>query len=174
MMNDDRIKEAETNFERYLEDGLIKKTSNDFAQKIFVKNANDSLKAAQLMLENKITLWTIVSSYYAMFYMANAVLLKLGYKTGDRIVHKVTSDALIFIIRPKLKKQILDNYEEIKEQALQLAEIKSDEIVLNFDYERNKRNTIQYQTTNLDMTNKARTSLERAKEFLFEMEKLLG
>lgn len=174
MITDKRINEAENNFKIYLEDGLIKKSSNIIAQEIFIKNANDSLKASQLLLDNNIPLWTIVTSYYSMFYIANAVLLKLGYKIGDKIAHKVTADALIFIIRPKLKKQILEDYEEIKEQALQIAEIRSDELVLNFDYERNKRNTIQYQTTNFDISNKAKTSLERAKEFLFEMEKLLN
>ena len=173
MIDEKRITEARNNFEKYLEEGFIKKSYNQTAQDIFFKNAYDSLKASQILLENKIPLWTIVSSYYAMFYMANSVLLKLGYKTGDKIVHKVTADALIYIIRPKLKKQILEDYEEIKEQALQIAEIKSDELVLNFDYERNKRNYIQYQTAKQDIRNKAKTSLSRAKEFLFEMEKLL-
>ena len=44
-----------------------------------------------------------MSSYYSMFYIANAVLIKKGYKTGDKIAHKVTADALITIIRSKLK-----------------------------------------------------------------------
>ncbi len=172
MIDEKRIKEAQNNFERYLEEGLIKKSYNQTALDIFLKNANESLKASQILLENKIPLWTIVSSYYSMFYMANAVLLNMGYKTGDKIVHKVTADALIYIIRPKLKKQILEDYEEIKEQALEIAEIKSDELVLNFDYERNKRSFIQYQTTKQDIRKRAETSLSRAKEFLFEMEKL--
>ena len=172
MIDEKRIKEAQNNFERYLEEGLIKKSYNQTALDIFLKNANESLKASQILLENKITLWTIVYSYYSMFYMANAVLLNMGYKTGDKIVHKVTADALIYIIRPKLKKQILEDYEEIKEQALEIAEIKSDELVLNFDYERNKRSFIQYQTTKQDIRKRAETSLSRAKEFLFEMEKL--
>lgn len=173
MITKNRINEAENNFKMYLENGLIKKSTSAIAKEIFIKNATDSIRAAQLLFENKVYLWTIVSSYYAMFYIANAVLLKFGYKTGDKIVHKVTADALIFIIRPKLKKQILDGYDEIKEQALQIAEIRSDELVLSFDFERNKRNTIQYKTTTIDITNKAKTSLERAKEFLFEMEKML-
>lgn len=173
MIAKNRIKEAENNFRQYLEEGLIKKTHNKVAQEVFIKNAKESLKASQLMFDNKILLWTIVTSYYSMFYIANAALLKFNYKTSDKIVHKVTADALIFIIRPKLKDQLLENYEDIKEQALQLAEIKSDQIVLNFDNERNKRNTIQYQTNSENIYNKAKTSLERAKEFLFEMEKLV-
>ena len=174
MIDEKRIKEAESNFKSYLEEGLIKKSSNDIAQIILIKNANDSIKASQLLFDNNIHLWSIVSAYYSMFYITNAVLLKLGYKIGDKIVHKVTADSLIHIIRPKLKNKLLEDYEDIKDQALKIAEIKSDELVKNFDYERNKRNSIQYQTSKLDITNKAKTSLERAKEFLFEMEKLLN
>lgn len=174
MINQKRIKEAEINFKKYLDEGLIKKTNDKTPQDILLMNANDSLKASKILLENNIPLWTIVSSYYSMFYMANAVLLELGFKTGDKIVHKVTADSLICIIRPKLKKQILESYDEIKDQALQIAEIKSDSLIQNFDYERNKRNFIQYQTTKQDIVNKAKTSLDRAKEFVFEMEKLLN
>ncbi len=173
-MNEKRIQEAEKNFRRYLEEGLIKKSTNHVAQEIFTKNAQESLRAAQLLFDNNIPLWTIVSSYYSMFYIANAVLLQAGYKVGDKIVHKVTADALIHIIRPKLTKQLIQHYEEVREEASKIAEIRSDEIIQHFDYERNKRNTIQYQTTKEDVTNKARTSLERAKEFLFEMEKVLN
>ncbi|MFW5852941.1 MAG: HEPN domain-containing protein [Nanoarchaeota archaeon] len=173
MIDDKRIEEAKNNFARYIEEALIRKTTNKVAKEVFQKNAKDSLRASQILSDNDIPLWSIVSSYYAMFYMANAVLLRLGYKTGDKIVHKVTADALIYIVRPKLKNKILEDYEEIKDQALQIAEVRSDELVQNFDRERNKRNTIQYQTTKEDIRSKAKTSLKRAKEFLFEMENLL-
>jgi uncharacterized protein (UPF0332 family) len=125
------------------------------------------------LLENDIPLWTIVSAYYSMFYIANAVLIKLGYKTSHRIVHKVTADALIAIVRHKLKGKFLENYEEVQGEALKIAEVKSDELIQNFDYERKKRNFIQYQTPEEDIRNKAKTSFKRAKEFLFEMEGLL-
>ena len=173
MIQETRRQEAEKNFKRYLEEGLIKKAKNQTAQKIFLQNAHDSLRASQLLLDNNIPLWTIVSAYYSMFYMANATLLAYHYKVGDKIVHKVTADALIHIIRPKLKKKLFDNYEDVRKEAMSIAEIRSDELIQNFDYERNKRNTIQYQTTKEDITQKANTSLIRAKEFLFEMEKLL-
>ena len=178
MLSKKRIEEAEKNIKIYLDDGLLKKitqaqTKDNIAQKIFMKNAKDSLKAAKLLLENEIPLWTIVASYYSMFYMANAVLINLGYKTGDKIVHKVTADTLIAIVKNKLTKQIIENYEEVAEEALNIAEIKSTEIIETFDYERRKRSHIQYQTTITDITTKAKTSLQRAQEFLFEMEGLL-
>ena len=45
-----------------------------------------------------------VISYYSMFYIANAVLFKIGYKIGEQTPHKITADALIVFVRNKLKK----------------------------------------------------------------------
>jgi uncharacterized protein (UPF0332 family) len=140
---------------------------------MFIKNAKESFKAAKILLENNVYLWTIVCSYYSMFYISNAVLLKNGYKTNDKIVHKVTADALIALIRNKLKNKLIENYEKLAEDALKIAEIKSSELIESFDFERKKRNVIQYQTTQEDIETKAKTSLKRAKEFVFEMEKLM-
>jgi hypothetical protein len=108
-----------------------------------------------------------------MFYIANAVLLKFGYKTSDKIVHKVTADSLIAVIRNKLKQHLIENYEEIAEDALKIAEIISDELITSFDYERIKRSNIQYKTSPYEIKTKALTSFKRAQEFLFEMEGLL-
>ena len=108
-----------------------------------------------------------------MFYYANAVLLKLGYKVGDKMVHKVTSDTLIVYVRKKLKESLIEEYEETKEEALNLAGIKTDEIIEYFDFERSKRGVIQYKTIEFEKKSKAKTSLQRAKEFAKEMEKLI-
>lgn len=148
-------------------EGLIKKTKDITAKPIFLKNSKQSLKAAKLLFDNNIYLWTIVCSYYSMFYIAQAVLLSLGYKTTGKIVHKVTAEALKDIIKPKL----LKIFQEIQDEALEIAEIKSENLVKSFEYERRKRNYIQYNTTEQDIRNKAETSIKRAKEFLFEMEK---
>lgn len=109
-----------------------------------------------------------------MSYIANAVLYKLGYKVGDKIPHKVTSDALIIYIKDKLKQNLLEDYEEIKEEALLLAKNKAEGLIENFDRERDKRGFIQYKTTEPTKVSKAETSLKRAKEFIFEMEKLIS
>ncbi|MFT4261265.1 MAG: HEPN domain-containing protein [Candidatus Woesearchaeota archaeon] len=172
MIHETRLKQAKNNFINYYAEGLIKKEEDYVAKKFFIKNANESIRAAQLLFENKNFLWTIVCSYYSMFYIANAALLELGYKVKDKIVHKVTADALMVLVRPKLKDELLKDYEEVKDEALEIAKLKSDEIIHNFDYERTKRNKVQYQTTELDITKKSKTSLKRAKEFLFELEKL--
>ena len=55
----------------------------------------------------------------------------------------------------------------------ELAGIKADALIESLDFERNKRSFIQYKTIDVEKHSKAKTSLERAKEFTKEMEKLL-
>jgi len=171
MLDNKRIKEAEDNVKMYFREELIKK--QDFEEIVFnvlANNAHESLKLAESIKEQS-DLWTIVVSYYSMFYIANAVLYKLGFKIGEKIAHKVTADALIVYVRKRLKDSLLQSYEEIREEAL--AGIKADKTIEYFDRERIKRNRIQYNTDQQEKHKKARTSLERAKEFMLEMEKLL-
>ena len=172
MLSEKRIKEAENNVRNYLTEGLLKKDSSPITKKIFIKNAKESLKAAKIMLDNNIYLWTIVNSYYSMFYIANAVLNELGYKVGDKIAHKVTADALITIVRKKLNQKYIETFEETQEEALKIS--RTDKLIESFDFERKKRNFIQYQTPEEDIKTKAITSLNRAKEFLFKLEGLLN
>ncbi len=173
MLDDERIKEAELNVRLYISDGLLKKEVFDKnIYFIFYKNAHDSLDIAQFLLENnKSDLWIIVTSYYAMFYIANAVLYKLGYKVGEKIAHKVTADALVVFVRNKLRKSLLEEYQKAQEEAL--AGIKADSLIKTFDLEREKRSEVQYQMKEFELHGRAKTSLNRAKEFLLEMEKLL-
>ena len=148
MLNEKRIKEAESNVKSYLAECLLKKTAPDKnVINILLRNAKESLRVAEeVHRKDTSELWTIVCSYYAMFYYANAILLKLGYKVGDKIVHKVASDALIVYARKKLRTSLIEEYEETKEEALNLAGIKADKIIESFDFERSKRGLIQYKT----------------------------
>lgn len=99
--------------------------------------------------------------------------LSLNYKVSHKISHKVTSDALIVFVRNKLKKELLEGFEEIKEDALELISSKTDNIIQSFDFEREKRSQFQYQMDESIKKSKATTSFNRAKEFIFEMKKLL-
>ena len=176
MLKDKRIKEAQDDVKEYLREGMLKKTSSSdpVVMRILVNNSKESLKVAGILFKNNHSdMWTIVCSYYSMYYMANAVLYKHGYKVGEKISHKVTADALIVYIRNKLKKTLLDDYENAFAEALNLAGIRSDELVDTFDKERIKRGRIQYNTSEEVKHSKAQTSLDRAKKFIFEMEKLL-
>ena len=178
MLDNERIKEAESNVRRYLEEDLIKKQKNETAKQMYAENAELSLETAQnlLKLESNVYkpyLWIIVTSYYSMYYIANAVLLQNGYKVGEKISHKVTTDALIVFVRNKLKNQLLEEYEDVKEDALDLISTKADTLLISLDYEREKRSKFQYQMDEKIKKEKALTSLERAKNFLYEMKKLL-
>src|SRR3989344_4099680 len=110
MLDKNRITQAEDNVKAYLAEGLLKKTAaNKQIIDILLKNAKESLKVAnEISQNNSSELWVIVCSYYSMYYYANAVLLKLGYKVGDKIVHKVTSDSLVVYVRGKLKESLIE------------------------------------------------------------------
>ncbi|HII15763.1 MAG TPA: hypothetical protein HA362_05630 [Nanoarchaeota archaeon] len=74
-------------------------------------------------------LWVIVIAYYSMYYIANAAILGTGHKVGDKISHKVASDALIVFVREKLKKGMLEEYEAEKEQALEIISAEADSLI---------------------------------------------
>ena len=174
MLDKERIEEAEVNVKGYLRDGLLKKrVLDENILNIHRKNSEESLLVADLVLkENLSSLWVIVSSYYSMYYIANAALLKLEYKVGSAVSHKVTGDALIVFVRDKLKKSILEDFEDAKAEAMELANL-TDDILASFDFERKKRSTFQYNMTGEIKKTKAQTSIERAKKFNLELEKLL-
>lgn len=176
MLEKDRIKESEANVRAYLNEGLIKKEpANPDALRVLLRNAKESINSADKLNSDRISdLWVIVCSYYSMFYIANAVLRKLGYKVGEKIAHKVTADALIVYARGKLKETLIEEYEDSKEEAFNLAGIKADSLIESFDREKTKRGIIQYRTDDIDKRAKAETSLKRAKQFLFEMNVLLN
>ena len=176
LVEENRKKEAEANFSKYLEDGLIKKEKSDVAQEMYIKNADLSLNLAEECINSQLNpyLWVVVISYYSMFYIANAVLLELGYKTGDKVAHKVTNDALIVLVRDKIKKGLLEEYETAKEDALEIASVKSNEIISFYVLELDKRSRFQYEMTESIQKQKAETSIKRAKQFMFELKKLLS
>jgi uncharacterized protein (UPF0332 family) len=168
-------KEAQKNFAQYLEDGLIKKEKNETAKSMYIRNAELSLKLAEECMESSLNpyLWVIVVSYYSMFYIANAVLLELGYKTGDKIVHKVTNDALVVLVADRITRRLIEEYEKVKEEALEIASVKSDEIIGFYGMEMDKRSRFQYEMTESIKEQKAKTSLKRARQFMLEMKKFL-
>src|SRR3989338_183074 len=178
MLDEKRVKEAESNVRQYLQEGLLKKQANETAKMMYTENSELSLQTAKklLSLESKEYspyLWVIVTSYYSMYYIANAVLLKQGYKVGEKISHKVTADALVVFVRNRLKKQLLEGYENTQEDALELMSQKTDNLLKSLDYEREKRSKFQYQMDERAKREKAAISLNRAKEFVFELKKLV-
>jgi uncharacterized protein (UPF0332 family) len=176
MLDEKRIDEAQKNIKQYIEGNLIWKyeASKKEILETYKRNYQESLDVAKKLFdENLSNLWVIVISYYSMYYIANAILYKIGYKIGSKISHKVTADALIVLVRNKLKKSLLEDYETAKEEALDIIGRKADEILSSFDKELEKRSIFQYESTDEIKRAKAKTSLERAKQFVFEMKKLL-
>lgn len=170
-MNEKRIKEAKNNFNKYLTEDLLRREV--FDKNIYTKfhqNAIESLKVANELYNNEISfLWTIVSSYYAMFYIASAYIYKKGYKAQHKIVHKIINDTLIELAKVDLELKFLEDYEEEKEKALSIAETLLD----SYEFELSKRSRFQYEMTEELKKAKANTSLERAKEFVATFRELL-
>ena len=175
MIDQKRIEEAQKNVQRYLQEGLLKKEHQIIAKEKYVANADLSLNVASELIHSPLKpyLWVIVTSYYSMFYIANAVLLHLGYKTQDKIAHKVTSDALIVLVLHKLTKELLEEYEKIRDDALDISNSKAEQLVESYVQELEKRSRFQYNMLEETKASKAKTSLERAAVFVFEMKKLL-
>ncbi|MFH1365433.1 MAG: hypothetical protein ABIH28_02525, partial [archaeon] len=73
-------------------------------------------------------------------------------------------ESLIVQGRHKIKNYLLENYAEEKEKAL----IAVDNYLEDYEREKAKRASFQYQTTEEVKESKAKTSLNRAKEF-FEL-----
>jgi len=203
MISDKEINEAEKNIKHYFKECLLKKDS-DHAKfvKFYINNAKMSFQLAnflQKLSSNKETrriadfpedfecfLWVVVTSYYSMFYIANAAMAKLGLKVGERIVHKITQDALLvyFIKNKKLAKSFLEDYKQTKSEVLGLMnvneeellkdfQIKAKELIATFGYQRNKRGEFQYDITKTAKEHVAQLSLDRAKSFIQEMIKII-
>mgnify|MGYP001563259938 CR=1 FL=1 len=170
-MDEKRVKIAENNFRNYLRDELIKKEIfQNIVYQTYLKNSAESLKVANELLNNKTSyLWVVVSSYYSMFYISSAYLYKKGYKARQEIVHQVINEALIVLSKNDLEKHFLEEYEEEREKALAASE----NLLKNYEFEKVKRALFQYETTETIKEAKAKTSLERAKNFVAIMRQLL-
>ena len=170
-MDEKRVKRAEDNFRRYLRDNLIRKSEfREIVYQTFLNNSLESLKVAEELFNNKTSsLWVVVSSYYAMFYIACAYLYKKGYKASQEIVHQVINEALIVLARHDLEKHFIEEYEEEKVKALSASQ----NLLENYEYEKLKRAEFQYETTGEIKEAKAKISLERAKNFVATIRQIL-
>jgi len=163
-MDEKRLKIAEENFRRYLRDSLIKKSNfQELIFQTYLNNSIESLKVAEELFKNKTSsLWVVVSSYYSMFYIDSAYIYKKGYKSSHEIVHQIINEALIVLARHNLEKHFLEEYEEEKLKALSASQ----NLLDVYEFEKLKRAEFQYETTGEIKESKAKTSLERAKNFV--------
>jgi uncharacterized protein (UPF0332 family) len=122
-------------------------------------------------------LWVVNTSYYSMFYMARALLDNEGIKIGsDLSVHLVTFDTLInfFYINKKLEKEFIKDFATSLEEASEiLGKQKADSLVEDYFWEKGKRATFTYNTEEILIMAKAKTSLLRARKFITELKKII-
>lgn len=199
MIQDKDIQQAEKNVPNYLSEGLLTKNPAhaQFAQ-FYLSNAKMSFLIAQHLFQISTEperkkqngfpqdfecfLWVIVTAYYSMFYTANAALAKLGLKVGENIAHKITQDCLMvyFFKNKRIVKTLLETYKEAKnevlavmglteEELLKEFQLKAEELVATFAYQRKKRGEFQYDITRSAKEHVAQTALERARTFIQEM-----
>jgi len=187
-------KKIESNVQAYLKEGMIKKGKFDHLTEFYIRTAKKTLQTADALMqisENKeikdklalpndfeTFLWVVTTSYYSMFYIINALFSKNGIKLGDKIVHKVASDVFYihFIKNNKIAKELFDEYEEAKGQAMDLIRYseQAEKLYQDLEYEREKRRKFQYDMTESIKMGYAKTSLKRAKDFVNEIELLLS
>jgi len=170
-MDEKRVKIAESNFKNYLRENLIRKIDyQEIVYQTYFNNSLESLKVAEELFKNKSSsLGVVVSSYYSMFYIVCAYVYKKGYKTRGEIVHQIINDSLIILARRDLEKHFLEEYEEEKEKALSASE----NLLNSYELEKQKRASFQYETTETIKEAKAKTFLERTKNFIAVMRQLL-
>ena len=173
MLSKHIIEKAKSQVRRYLDEELLTKVlPRSHILDIFIGNADESLELAEDILRtNKSDLWVIVTSYYSMFYIANAVLYKKGLKVGNTSAHAITANALIVYVRDSLQKSLIEGFAEAMTEAQ--SSMKAEDLLDSFFQERKKRGDFQYDMSLTLKKSKAETSFNRAKDFVFNLKKIL-
>lgn len=192
MIDEKKLKEAESRVKQFISEGIIKSKSKPEHVDFFIKNADDSIDSAKALFELSTNsqkqeslgftsfnglLWVVNASYYSMFYMARALLENSGIKIkADLSIHAVVFDAVIhyFYLTGKLQKEFLEDFIEAKEDAAELlGKQKADELMEEYFFEKKKRGTFTYDMGTVLVQSKAKTSLERAQRFRRELKKII-
>ena len=186
MLEDKKLKESSKIMNHILSDGGIVKPKLGLVEFFIYKSLQSIAVASRLMeLEDKenltADLWIINSSYYSMFFAATALLAKFGHSIKQEIgIHRLTYHALVhyFLVEDnKLGKYFMDEYKDAVDEAeelLQFSERKTTELIRDFGNEMAKRKIFTYELGKTAERRKAEVSLQRAKNFVREVEKIIG
>jgi len=197
---DKQVKEADTVISSLIrEDSIVKLSEQEKTKFVdfYRKQANLSLIAADLLynisteksskefynLERNYEcfLWVINSSYYSMFYAIHALLAFKGTRILTKQgIHKITAHALVYycVKNNFIAKELYEQFVESQNQAAELLNLedfqkKAIDLTTKYFYESDKRSKFTYETEEEIKQRHANTSLQRAREFLNEIEKII-
>lgn len=186
MLDDKKIKESSKIMVALINEGKII-TPKLGTSTFFLNQSRKTLIVAKRLLdlysEEKLDthLWVINASYYSMFFAATAVLAHYGRKINVEVgLHMLTYHALVHYFvkeESKLKREIMDEYKtafDVAEELLQFTEERIKGLVLDFEFELNKRKTFTYDLGAIAERKKAETSFERAKKLFSEIELIIS
>ncbi len=197
---DERIKEADTIITSLISEGKIVKLSEQ--EKIrfinfYKKQANLSLIAADLLYalstekdskefhkldsDYECFLWVINLSYYSLFYIVHALLAYRNVRIlSDQGIHKITAHALVYycIKNNFIAKELYGQFVESQIEAVELFNLedfkkRAMDLTTKYFYEVGKRARFTYETEEEAKQRHANTPLQRAREFLSEIEKII-
>lgn len=151
--------------------GLLYKISTEEASKEFHK----------LNPDYECFLWVINPSYYSMFYAVHALLAFKGIRIlGEQGIHKITAHALVYygVKNNFIAKELYEQFVKSQQEAAELLNLedfqeKAEELSAKYFYEVEKRSKFTYKTEEEVKQRHANTSLQRAKEFLKEVETII-
>ena len=117
-----------------------------------------------------------------MFYAVHALLAFKRTRILEEMgIHKITAHAIVYYF---IKNNFIARklYEEFIESQIEAADLlnledfkgKAMDIASKYFYEANKRSKFTYETEEEVKQRHGNTSLQRAKEFLSEIEKIIG
>ncbi|MFW5983158.1 MAG: hypothetical protein ACOCQ4_01560 [bacterium] len=146
----------------------------------FLKKAKNSFAIAKFLFQQEeldTSMWVINAAYYSMFFAATSYLAAMGKKIKSEIgIHMHTYHALIYYGSKKIEEKILEDYRKNYENAhelLQIAYEKTNDLIDSYRFELNKRKIFTYHMGEEAEKSKAKTSLDRAQNFILLAEKLL-
>ena len=113
-------------FNKLYKKGIIRLIKpNDNLAEAYVKNSDEYIKSANLLMEHQFLSRAVIDFYYAMYYALSALLFKCGIKSEDHNasieIFKIFIDKNI--IKKDLYKKILDAKDERINQQYYLKPI---------------------------------------------------
>lgn len=198
---DRRIKEADIIITNLIREKKITKLSEQEKIKFvdfYRKQANLSLITADLLsnisteksskefhkldFNYECFLWVINASYYSMFYAVHSLLSYKGVRILEKQgIHKIIAHAFVYycVKNNFIAKKLYEQFIETQKEAVELLNLedfqkKAIDLTTKYFFETKKRSKFTYETEEEVKQRHANTSLQRAKEFLNEIEKIIG